>query len=235
MDVRRFAAPAGAFLAAFALAAPAAAQAPPKKGNDAAIQRQAEQIRRLTEAQQKLQAENSNLAARQSVLEDDLKAAAAVRDRLAADRRRDDGRLATVRRDLESSEAKAARLATELEEARRDLQRTGERLAAGEQALAAQREQAGTLSATLRARDSALAQLTASDARRGADLAQCRDHNRELARLSSDLIDAIERGGMGEALVATAPFSGYKRVRIETLVQDYRDRVAEQRVTDPKR
>ncbi len=89
--------------------------------------------------------------------------------------------------------------------------------------------------ATLRARDSALAQLTASDARRGADLAQCRDHNRELARLSSDLIDAIERGGMGEALVGTAPFSGYKRVRIETLVQDYRDRVAEQRVTDPKR
>jgi chromosome segregation ATPase len=235
MDILRIAPPVATLLAAIAVATAAGAQTPPKKGNDAAIQRQAEQIRRLTESQQRLQAENSNLAARQSVLEDDLKVANAARERLNADRRQVDARLATARRDLEASEAKAARLGAELDQARAERQRLGDRQAATEQALAALREQAGTLQATLRARDASLAQSVASDERRSGELGQCREHNRELAQLSAELLAAIDRGGLGSALVGTEPFSGFKRVRIESLIQDYRDRVADNRISEPKR
>jgi chromosome segregation ATPase len=237
MDASRTCAFAVALLLALPVAtgARAQSQAPTKKGNDAAIQRQAEQIRRLTEAQQRLQADNSNLAARQSVLEEDLAAAKTARDRTAADRRQLEARLATARRELEASEAKAARLEGELGQARGEQQRLGERQAATEQSLAALREQTGALQAALRAREASLAQSLASDERRGSELARCREHNGALALLSSELLTAIDRGGLGIALLGAEPFSGFKRVRIESLIQDYRDRIADHRLAEPKR
>lgn len=211
------------------VAAPAQQQ---KKGNDAAIQRQAEQIRRLTEAQQKLQGENSNLAAQKSSLEDDLKAA---REKLDAAQRQGESRLATARRDLKDSDAKAAALGTELEQAKRELARQAERLAGAEQQLAALREQAGGLQASVRTRDEALARSRAAEEARTGDLLQCRDHNQAIASLAGDMLTAIDRARLGDALVGSAPFDGYKRVHVETLIRRYREQIADHRALPPSR
>ena len=210
-----------------AVCVPTVSFAQQKKGNDAAIQRQAEQIRRLSESQQTLQAENSNLAAQKMSLEEDLKAG---RDRLEAAKRQGDTRVAALRRELQDGNARAAALGTELEQARRDLARQNERLAATEQQLAATRDQAGTLQASVRARDESLVRSRASEESRLADLQQCRDHNGALASLAGDLLSAIDRGGLGGALVGTQPFDGFKRIHIETLIRGYRDQVADNRV-----
>jgi hypothetical protein len=198
-----------------------------KKGNEAAIQRQAEQIRRMTEAQQTLQAENSNLAAQKMSLEEDLKAG---RNRLEAAKQQGDTRMAALRRELKDGDARATALTAELEQARRELTRQNERLAATEQQLAAMREQAGTLQASLRGRDESLARSRASEESRLIDLQQCRDHNGALASLSGDLLSAIDRGGLGGALVGTQPFDGFKRIHIEALIRGYRDQVADNRL-----
>lgn len=211
-----------------AVCVPTVSFAQQKKGNDAAIQRQAEQIRRLSESQQTLQAENSNLAAQKMSLEEELKAG---RDRLEAAKRQGDTRVAALRRELQQEgNARVAALGTELEQARRDLARQNERLAATEQQLAALREQAGTLQASLRGRDESLVRSRASEESRLADLQQCRDHNGALASLAGDLLTAIDRGGLGGALVGTQPFDGFKRIHIETLIRGYRDQVADNRV-----
>ena len=210
-----------------AVCVPTVSFAQQKKGNDAAIQRQAEQIRRLSESQQTLQAENSNLAAQKMSLEEDLKAG---RDRLEAAKRQGDTRVAALRRELQDGNARAAALGTELEQARRDLARQNERLAATEQQLAAIRDQAGTLQESVRARDESLVRSRASEESRLADLQQCRDHNGALASLAGDLLSAIDRGGLGGALVGTQPFDGFKRIHIETLIRGYRDQVADNRV-----
>lgn len=210
-----------------AVCVPTVSFAQQKKGNEAAIQRQAEQIRRLTEAQQSLQAENSNLAAQKLSLEEDLKAG---RDRIEAAKQQGDTRVAALRRELKDGDARAAALATELDQAKRELSRQGERLAATEQQLAALREQAGSLQASLRGRDELLVRSRASEEGRLADLQQCRDHNGALASLAGDLLSAIDRGGLGGALVGTKPFDGFKRIHIETLIRGYRDQVADNRV-----
>ena len=199
--------------------------------------RQAEQFRRMQQAQATLQkevarlsGENSNLAAQKSSLEEDLKAAQTARDRLGAAQKQGDQRLAATKRDLDASEAKASAAATELEQMRRELQRLTERQATTEQALAAQKEQSGTLQATLRTRDEALARSTASDQARAGELAQCRGDNTALSTIASDLLTAIDRAGVGQALLGTEPFSGFKRVRIEALIQDYRDKIDDRRL-----
>ncbi len=210
-----------------AVCVPSVSFAQQKKGNEAVIQRQAEQIRRMTETQQTLQAENSNLAAQKMSLEEDLKAG---RDRLEATKQQSDTRVAALRRELKDGDARATALTTELEQARRELARQTERIAATEQQLAAMREQAGTLQASLRGRDESLVRSRASEESRLADLQLCRDHNGALASLSGDLLSAIDRGGLGGALVGTQPFDGFKRIHIETLIRGYRDQVADNRL-----
>lgn len=203
-----------------------------KKGNEAAIQRQADQIRRLTEAQQQLQGENSNLAAQKASLEDDLKA---TREKLDAAQRQNDSRLAAARRDLKGSDAKAAALAAELEQARRELARQAERLAATEQQVGVLREQAGGLTVALRTRDEALARSRAAEESRTGDLMQCRDHNHVIASLAADMLSAIDRAQLGDALVGSAPFDGYKRVHVEVLIRRYREQIADHRVVPASR
>ena len=54
--------------------------------------------------------------------------------------------------------------------------------------------------------------------------------NRELYKLGSEILTRYEKFGLGEALTAREPFTGITRVKLENLVQDYQDKLADQRV-----
>jgi chromosome segregation ATPase len=54
--------------------------------------------------------------------------------------------------------------------------------------------------------------------------------NRELYRLGNEILTRYEKFGLGEALTAREPFTGIMRVKLENLVQDYQDELADQRV-----
>jgi chromosome segregation ATPase len=54
--------------------------------------------------------------------------------------------------------------------------------------------------------------------------------NRELFKLGNEILTRYEKFGMGDALAAREPFTGIARVKLENLVQDYGDKLADQRV-----
>jgi len=54
--------------------------------------------------------------------------------------------------------------------------------------------------------------------------------NLELWRLGNEILTRYEKFGLGDALAAREPFTGISRVKLENLVQDYKDKVDDQRV-----
>lgn len=55
------------------------------------------------------------------------------------------------------------------------------------------------------------------------------DRNRKLFTLANEILTRYEKFAMGEALAAREPFTGLTRVKLENLVQDYQDKISEQR------
>ena len=54
--------------------------------------------------------------------------------------------------------------------------------------------------------------------------------NLELHRLGKEILERYEKFGLGTALTAREPFVGTTRVRLQNLVQDYSDKLSEQRI-----
>jgi chromosome segregation ATPase len=54
--------------------------------------------------------------------------------------------------------------------------------------------------------------------------------NLALFKLANEILKRYERFGLGDALAAKEPFTGIARVKLENLVQDYQDKIADQRV-----
>ena len=55
--------------------------------------------------------------------------------------------------------------------------------------------------------------------------------NAALFKLGNEILTRYEKFGLGEALGAKEPFVGIKRVTLQNLVQDYQDKLSEQRIT----
>lgn len=83
----------------------------------------------------------------------------------------------------------------------------------------------GRLQVQTRGRLEAEAGLT----RETAQLMTCRQHNGEMARAAEDLLKAYEEKGVFSALGEQEPVTGIGRVRLENLLETYRDKVEEAR------
>jgi len=54
--------------------------------------------------------------------------------------------------------------------------------------------------------------------------------NLALYKLANEILKRYEHFGLGDALAAKEPFTGVARVKLENLVQDYQDKIADQQV-----
>jgi chromosome segregation ATPase len=54
--------------------------------------------------------------------------------------------------------------------------------------------------------------------------------NLELYKTANEVLTRYEKFGLGDALTAKEPFTGITRVKLENQVQDYQDKIADQRV-----
>ncbi len=54
--------------------------------------------------------------------------------------------------------------------------------------------------------------------------------NREMYKVGNEILNRYERLNLGDALLAREPFIGVTRVKIQNLMQDYRDDLTDQRV-----
>jgi hypothetical protein len=204
--------------------APVFAQSGAKKP-DPGMARQAEAIRSLQASQSQLKAENAKLLADKAAADD---ARAALERRLASDR---DRVQAQSRRQVGEKESTIARLERELAQARKEASDTGERLKQAEGQRQAESMRTQEALARVKDQEALLAQGATDSRDLAGRLTACRGNNIALSGITSDLLTAIERGGYGDALVRTEPFSGFKRVRVETLLQEYRDKVDDQRTS----
>ena len=204
--------------------APVFAQSGAKKP-DPGMARQAEAIRSLQASQAQLKAENAKLLADKAAADD---ARAALERRFASDR---DRVQAQSRRQVGEKESTIARLERELAQARKEASDTGERLKQAEGQRQAESMRTQEALARIKDQEALLAQGATDSRDLAGRLTACRGNNIALSGITSDLLTAIERGGYGDALVRTEPFSGFKRVRVETLLQEYRDKVDDQRTS----
>ena len=87
-------------------------------------------------------------------------------------------------------------------------------------------EQASTVAAGKEAERAKLADKSIMLERRVADL---QTRNAALFNLGNEILHRYERFSLGDALAAKEPFTGLTRVKLENLVQDYQDKLGEQK------
>jgi len=129
--------------------------------------------------------------------------------------------------------AGARRRATELET---ELTALKQKLEAAEKERAALSAQLKTATGRGNELDTANAKLEADGKRCTAALAQqtkltdtCATRNARLYEIGGEILERYENKGVFSSLLAAEPFTGLKRVELENLVEDYRDKLDAQK------
>jgi chromosome segregation ATPase len=82
-----------------------------------------------------------------------------------------------------------------------------------------------------RAKDAERAKFEAQAASFKAAVKSCKAKNVELAKIGRELLQHYEAANFAELAVASEPLSGVRRVEIQNLLQDYADKILDQKVT----
>jgi chromosome segregation ATPase len=177
--------------------------------NDAKLR---EALRAVTLQLRNAETERAALQSAQATLADDKKAAETkfetLRKQTVADRAADEKTIAALKSQLAAHEAELARLKDALEKS----------------------EAASKQSATLAAAKETDRAKLATDLivlQRKVDDRETK--NLALFKLGNEILTRYEKFSLGEALAAREPFVGTTRARLDNLVQDYQDKLLEQR------
>ncbi|RTL52757.1 MAG: hypothetical protein EKK46_10440 [Rhodocyclaceae bacterium] len=165
--------------------------------------------KRLQQMLRKVEQEKAQLSQQKTAAENGLKEA---QDKLEASQRKASG-----------LGAKATALGRELEALKADQEKLSAKLAETEKQLA-------DTMATLRSTEAAKRDLEATGERQRDTITTCEGKNVKLYRYGTELLQAYQGKGCASSLLQSEPLTGLKRVEIENLVEDYRDKLDEQKV-----
>lgn len=208
-----------ALLLAALVAAPAAA-------GDKKADREKQMQRRLQQQMQQMQGQVAGLEQDKAQLGQDL--AAAEKTAKAAG-----GRAARLARELKTEKAQREVQGKELEQAKQDLAATRERLAQTEARLADTAKNLARTGQTLAETEADKRRLEGVKARQERDIALCEDKNLQLYQTGRELMVRFEQKSCGEIMAQKEPFTGIKRVEIENLLEEYRDKLDGQKLIKP--
>lgn len=130
---------------------------------------------------------------------------------------------------LQSAESERGRLNASLGEARAERGRLAERVAALEEALAQERAAHESTRDRLGVQTRGRLDAEAGLAGEREKLASCRQHNGQLVNAVDELMHAYEEKGTLSVLAEREPFTGIGRVRLENMLETYRDAVEDAR------
>jgi len=99
------------------------------------------------------------------------------------------------------------------------------------QALEKAQASAQSQAEALRAADKQRAHLVAANQALERHLAECQAKNAALFKTGNEILTRYERYGLGQALAAKEPFVGLTRVKLENQVQDYQDKLLDERIS----
>lgn len=199
----------------------------PDKQAQAQAARDREQLRKLQQANQKLTSEKAQVEQEKAQLE-------AAKDSLSGEMRALSGKLRGVEGRARSTQERLAR-------AEKDNTDLKEKVSAIERQLS---ETASILKATeedLRGRVSDIKRLEAQSVelrrvvgRQGELVKSCEERNGVLYQINAELIERYRSKGVADALLGAEPFTGVKKVEQNAVVQEYRDKIDEQRILPRK-
>jgi multidrug efflux pump subunit AcrA (membrane-fusion protein) len=181
--------------------------------SDSRAAREREMLRRAQEALRQSEADKSELTRAKLDAEQKLKA---LSQELESARSGSKAGQAALRAQLQSAGAAQADLRSKLEEAGKQLASLTLR----------QRETAGQLAT----RESEIKQLQQDLQNSKAVGASCEAKNLKLFEYSQELLDGYRKKGVWTSLTQKEPVFGLREVGIENVVQEYRDKLASQKI-----
>lgn len=169
-------------------------------------------LRRLQIMQQQMNAQNAALQKE--------------RDELAAQLEAAQASLATVKEKREQARGKALGLERSLHAQQRDNAAVTQQLTQTQQALAALRQEHESTLATLKTSEDDNRKLKAVGADQQQQIADCEKKNRLLYEAGTQLLKKYHDKTAWDALAQKEPFTGIEKVRIDNVLQEYRDKLA---------
>ena len=196
-------------LTVFALSLGVAARAADAPEGEARLR---EALRNATLQFRAVEAERTNLQTANAALTEDKRVLAekfeTLRKQTVAERAADDKTLAALKAQAATQETEIAHLKEALEKSE----------ASGKQA-----------AAVAAAKEAERAKLAADLVALERKVADCEAKNLALFKVGNEILTRYEKFSLGEALAAREPFVGTTRTRLENLVQDYQDKLLDQR------
>lgn len=128
---------------------------------------------------------------------------------------------------------RAASAGAELTSVKTEREALARRLSEAEAQVAALTARAERGEAQFRARDEEAVQLQASFAREQVAHKQCVANNLALYQYGTELLDLYQGKGVWTALTQREPVTGITQVRIENVLEEYRDKLAAERLRAP--
>ena len=191
----------------------AAAETDPKTA------REHELLHRVQQQLQQIQAENADLQRGKSDAEARLKAASAQLDTLHGSEKAEAARSSALDAELRKDKASGSELATKLDETTRQL--------------AAMTQKQNETASELGKRESELAQVNASLSKSNSDNLSCEAKNQKLFDYGQVLLQRYQKKGVWDALTNKEPVLGLERVDEENTVQEYRNKLAAEKLHQP--
>lgn len=188
--------------------------------------REREMLRRAQRQMQDLQSQLASLQQDKAKLAQEqaqtTREVASTRDRL----RRAQHALTTEKAAHETTRA-------ELEQSGKELAALRERLTATAATLSDTRAALAASEAKLARAEANIRELQALKTRQEREIALCEDKNMKLYQTGRELMTRFEQKTCGEILAQKEPFLGLKRVEIENLLEEYRDKLDADRLIKP--
>jgi hypothetical protein len=170
----------------------------------------------LMQQMQQLASERTSLQAENAKLKKDLEDLRKDRDALKNGQQVVDRRAKSAEISLEESVARSQSEGQELAQSKEKLQQLVGKFRETLQTLREVEAQQTTAKQTLAVRDR--------------DLKSCVDHNIALYKLNQEVLTHLEKQTVWSRVAQAEPFTKIKRVQLENLVDEYKDRADEQRV-----
>ncbi len=194
--------------------------------SDKKASREREALRRAQMELQQARGQLSGLEQEKAQLAKDLEAAGKAAKSA-------EGRAGRLRRDLKAEQQRREALEKELEQTKQDLAGSGQRLAETRKTLGETGAKLAETADLLRRTQAEKSNLESIKARNEREIASCEDKNLKLYQTGRELMLRFERKTCGEIMAQGEPFTGLKRVEVENLLEEYRDKLDEQKLVKP--
>jgi chromosome segregation ATPase len=196
-----------------------AGMAPHADASDKRASREREALRRVQQQLSQVQGQLDAVEQEKGKLAADLEQARALSKAV-------EDKAASLQRGLGTSKQQLASAAHELTQVKEELTTTAQRLAETQKILA-------DTTRVLQQTQAEKRDLEATKTRNERDIAACERKNLALYSVGRSLMDRFEHKTCGEILAEKEPFSGLKKVETENLLEEYRDKLDDQKLIKP--